>query len=141
MYCTGWELQPSPEYSSGILNGVSDENSLILAGIRTLLLQLGTALAPDAEDEEGSKLDESQHSPVSSSLTESWSKRRENLSSQGHSISSPILYLYTGGAIHPLNLTWTLSAELACNEIPKSMQQFHSKCHNSVLPSFVFPGK
>jgi len=26
-------------------------------------------------------------------------------------------YIYTaGGAMHPLNLTWTLSAELACNE-------------------------
>jgi len=54
------------------LNGVRDENSLILCGIRILLLQFGTALAPDAdEDEEGSKLDESQHSPVSSSLTDS----------------------------------------------------------------------
>jgi hypothetical protein len=70
-------LQPSPEYSFGILNGVSDENSLILGGNKTLLLQFGTALAPDehdAEVEEGIKLDdaaESQHSPVSSSLTDS----------------------------------------------------------------------
>jgi hypothetical protein len=58
------------------LNGVRDENSLILGGNKTLLLQFGTALAPDehAEVEEGIKLDdaaESQHSPVSSSLTAS----------------------------------------------------------------------
>ena len=95
--------EPRPEYSFGTLNGVSAENSLILDGIRWLLLQLmGTVPVHDdgLGGEEDTRGEESQHSPVSSSLRATiWSKRRANLSSQGHSASSPILSIMVRSAV------------------------------------------